>query len=45
MNLLVYFTEKMPTMHATTTTKKHSKIKKNEGEKVLTTQKVLFDIL
>ena len=32
MNLLV-FTEKMPTMHATTTTKKHNKIKKNEGEK------------
>ena len=33
MNLLVYFIEKMSTMHATTTTKKHSKIKKNEGEK------------
>ena len=35
MNLSVYSTEKMSTMHATTPTKKHSKIKKNEGEKGL----------
>ena len=31
MNLSVYSTKKMSAMHATTPTKKHSKIKKNEG--------------